>query len=121
VVRETFARADDLPARLGGEEFGALLPETTLAAAMNLGEVLRTRIERLGMQHSASQVARCVTASVGVAAFVPSAGTVAMELLGAADAALYQAKRAGRNRVHGVEGNITDSEGGEGNGQQSEG
>jgi diguanylate cyclase (GGDEF)-like protein len=87
---ETLHRAGDMVARYGGEEFAVLLPETGAEHALQLAEVLRARIESLGT----------VTASIGVATMVPPRdGSGGEELVRVADAALYEAKRLGRNRV----------------------
>ena len=90
-VRET-----DLPARFGGEEFVIVLPGARLANARRTAEAIRTAIAELevtGARHEPISV----TASFGVAEFPTYATPEA--LLAAADAALYQAKRAGKNRV----------------------
>jgi diguanylate cyclase (GGDEF)-like protein len=90
-------RAGDLLSRHGGEEFAIVLPETTVAAAARIAEKLRSAVEGLGLQHSGSPVAPHVTVSIGVAAAYPAAGGDPSHLVAAADAALYQAKAAGRN------------------------
>ena len=90
-VRET-----DLPVRFGGEEFVIVLPGARLANARRTAEAIRTAIAELevtGARHEPISV----TASFGVAEFPTYATPEA--LLAAADAALYQAKRAGKNRV----------------------
>ena len=91
-------RAGDTVARYGGEEFAVILPETDLAGAFAVAERIRRAVEALGIPHVASPVGSVVTVSVGVAA---SCGPAldARELLETADAALYRAKRAGRNRT----------------------
>ena len=91
-------RAGDTVARYGGEEFAVILPETDLAGAFAVAERIRRAVEALGIPHMASPVGPVVTLSVGVAA---SCGPAldARELLETADAALYRAKRAGRNRT----------------------
>ncbi len=90
-VRET-----DLPARFGGEEFVIVLPGARLANARRTADAIRMAIAELevtGARHEPISV----TASFGVAEFPTYATPEA--LLAAADAALYQAKRAGKNRV----------------------
>lgn len=90
------ARAADTPSRLGGEEFALLLPETSAAAALTLAERLRRDVAALAVAHNGTAL-QC-TCSFGVAE--RSAATSNLDaLLGAADAALYRAKEAGRNRV----------------------
>lgn len=92
-------RAGELAARLGGEEFGLILPGVAPEEAARLGERLRREIENRGHPHPASPVARVVTVSVGVATLEAKPTRDARELVLLADGALYEAKRGGRNRV----------------------
>ncbi len=95
-VMRNEVREIDLPARLGGEEFVILLPQTNLDGAVALAERMRSSLAH--MQHQTPDGrALPVTASFGVALYEPSEG--AFELLGAADDALYRAKVKGKNRV----------------------
>ena len=87
-------RKIDVVCRYGGEEFGILLTQTDAHHALNVAEKLRKLVA--GWQFPG--VARTVTISAGAAAF-PDHGTTRDELVKAADAALYAAKQAGRNRV----------------------
>jgi diguanylate cyclase (GGDEF)-like protein len=98
-LADALPRGGDLIARYGGEEFGIILPVTDLEGAQRVAENLRRRVEALAMPHAASDVARVITVSCGVAVVVPSREADADVLLRAADRALYEAKRAGRNRV----------------------
>jgi two-component system, cell cycle response regulator len=102
-LRETL-RASDSVARYGGEEFVITLPETTLEAAAAAAEKLRAAVESRTVERDGT-TAR-VTISVGVAALdapAPLSAAPATEatarLLASADAAMYAAKHAGRNRV----------------------
>jgi diguanylate cyclase (GGDEF)-like protein len=90
----TGLRASDLPARLGGEEFVALLPETPLDGAVILGDRLRMRIAGRTISAGTSQLR--VTVSAGVACATGQYESLE-RLLGAADAAMYRAKREGRD------------------------
>lgn len=92
-----FFRAEDGAYRAGGEEFVAVLPETTLEDADSRAEELREEIAKLEVQHG-NVVLPPVTISIGVAAF-PQHGETVDQLLKAADRALYAAKKNGRNRV----------------------
>ncbi|WP_338663450.1 diguanylate cyclase [Pararoseomonas sp. SCSIO 73927] len=93
-------RPGDLAARYGGEEFAVILPNTDAAGAREVAELARAAIARAGIPHEANE-SGLVTASIGVAAAQPVAATQpeSSMLVAAADAALYEAKRTGRNRV----------------------
>jgi diguanylate cyclase (GGDEF)-like protein len=97
-LAECMQRPADLFARYGGEEFVALLPSTDIAGATALAERLRGALARVRIAHSGSSLGY-VTMSAGVAAAYVSAGATALDVVAKADAALYDAKIAGRNRV----------------------
>ena len=86
-------RGIDLAARIGGEEFAVILPETDFEGGVDVAERLRIAISEMEIPN----VGR-ITASFGVAEFPLSAAT-GRELITVADAALYEAKRGGRDRV----------------------
>jgi diguanylate cyclase (GGDEF)-like protein len=92
-------RSSDLVARLGGEEFGVLLPGTTIGDAAQLAEQMRRVVLELNLPHASSRTASVVSASFGVAAVMPAAHNDPAELFAGADAALYDAKKNGRNLV----------------------
>ena len=94
IMRAT-VREVDLPARWGGEEFVLVLPETDAAGAGVVADRVRRALARQPVSVAGGAIA--VTASFGVAAAPPASSRD--ELVAAADAALYQAKRAGKNRV----------------------
>lgn len=98
LIRDSVRRAGDLAARFGGEEFAVVLPGTSVAGAMDIGEVVRRSIAAADFR-SAVQGGYGVSVSIGVAAMVPSPSASVATLVQDADAALYQAKRNGRNRV----------------------
>jgi len=100
IIRTGLGRPADLMCRYGGEEFVALLPETTLAGAVTVAEGLRARVEALAIPHSGSRCAGVVTASFGVASSIPMADRPVNSIIAAADEALFAAKAGGRNRVH---------------------
>ena len=87
------ARPYDLPARFGGEEFMVLLPESTLEEAMTIAQRIRTAVAGVAVP----EVTRQITMSLGISTW--GHGDTLGALVGRADAALYQAKRRGRNRV----------------------
>lgn len=98
------ARTRDLCARVGGEEFALLLPATDEAAALGVAERCRRLLARAALPHACSAVAEVVTCSVGVATLVPGGNEEPGRLVDLADTRLYEAKRAGRNRVVGGAG-----------------
>lgn len=99
VLSSGLQRGGELLARYGGEEFVALLPNVNEADALRTAERLRQRVAALGVSHCQAAESGQVTVSAGVAAEVPTRGRKPHDLLTDADAALYSAKRAGRNRV----------------------
>jgi diguanylate cyclase (GGDEF)-like protein/PAS domain S-box-containing protein len=103
VLRETAAfllknvRAEDFVCRFGGEEFVVILPTADLEGSRMRGERLRSSMRELTIMHQGKSLGM-VTLSVGVATF-PANGMSPKELMTAADAALYEAKRGGRDQV----------------------
>jgi diguanylate cyclase (GGDEF)-like protein/PAS domain S-box-containing protein len=98
VIRDNVRRAGDMTARYGGEEFAVVLPNTTAAGALDIAEVIRRAVAATDTR-SMIEGGYPISVSVGVAATVPLAGGGSAVLVHNADAALYQAKRNGRNRV----------------------
>jgi diguanylate cyclase (GGDEF)-like protein/PAS domain S-box-containing protein len=90
-------RAEDFVCRFGGEEFVVVLPTADLEASRGRAEKLRAKMRELTILYQGKSLG-IVTISVGVAAF-PTHGTSPKELMAAADAALYEAKRGGRDQV----------------------
>lgn len=85
-------------ARIGGDEFAIVLPQTEAARAVEIAEEIRAQIEALRLEQAQAS-GGVLTASIGVAARVASADRTPTVLVGNADAALYAAKRLGSNRV----------------------
>lgn len=91
-------RPSDLVARYGGEEFGVILPNTDEEGALQVAEKMQQVIHDLNIEHEASKVSDRITLSIGMATASPRGGQPG-ELLKQADAALYEAKSQGRNRI----------------------
>lgn len=92
-------RPGDLAARYGGEEFVLLMPNTPLEGATEVARELLVAVDALNIAHRASSVEPYVTVSIGVASILPDVHLAPTQLLDAADAALYEAKEAGRHQV----------------------
>jgi diguanylate cyclase (GGDEF)-like protein len=90
-------RREDLLARYGGEEFACVLPDTTGSGAAIFAEALRILVEREPTVYQDQRIA--VTISLGVAVHSPDEPASTNDLIRRADEKLYEAKRAGRNRV----------------------
>ena len=90
-------RASDLVCRLGGEEFGILMPDTPLDVARRVAERVRGIVENDLFTFAPDKSPIRITASIGLAA--RGGGDNAESLMRRADNALYQSKDAGRNRV----------------------
>lgn len=97
-LKKKARRPRDLAARYGGEEFVVLLPHTSQQRALAVAETIRRAIAQLGVPHEDNE-GGIVTVSIGVATAIPGAAEPPARLVEAADAAVYQAKEAGRNRV----------------------
>jgi diguanylate cyclase (GGDEF)-like protein len=94
---EAGLRSTDFMARFGGEEFAVILPHTGQAQAWMLAERLRRRLASTSARYAGRSIP--VTASMGLACFTPGQAATPAGLVALADEALYQSKRAGRNRV----------------------
>jgi diguanylate cyclase (GGDEF)-like protein len=100
-------RTEDIAARVGGEEFGILAPQTDRDGAQILGEQLRQLAEDNEWSRGVGQMA--LTVSIGTATF-PNDADAACDLIQKADVALYRAKRSGRNRVVSYAPNCDETE-----------
>ena len=98
VLKESSREVDE-PARYGGEEMAVALPQTGLQGAFEFAERVRARIEQLRVPLLEGDGTVRLTASFGVAALPDSAPSEKDALVAAADAALYRAKRSGKNRT----------------------
>lgn len=96
---QALGRSADLLARFGGEEFVAVLPQTSLEGALLVAERLRSTVQHLQIPHVRSTTSTVLTVSLGVACITPSYNSSAIQLVEAADRSLYLAKQQGKNRV----------------------
>ena len=110
LIAETLSGAGihdgDFAARFGGEEFVLLLPDTGLAAALEIAGRLRAPLAALEIPHGFTPC-NYVTVSIGVACVTPTAGDGPHGLIEVADRSLYAAKRNGRNMVWAAQGVLT--------------
>jgi diguanylate cyclase len=97
LIEHEIKRVSDMAFRYGGEEFAVLLPNTQTNGALLIAEKIRTRIETAEFKFEGRKMP--VTISIGLAACIPTKDISEDQLLGCADAALYQSKQNGRNRV----------------------
>jgi two-component system chemotaxis family response regulator WspR len=97
LLQETLTRTGDILARYGGEEFVVILPETNSDGAKAVAEKLRKKIESARIPHAVSAIHDYITISLGTATAIPKRKE-SDTLIAAADNALYQAKKKGRNR-----------------------
>ena len=100
LLESRIRRGADLAARIGGEEFAVLLPETDLTGAIYLAEEIRASTEALHLQFNNELPKQ--TLSLGVASLTPTSDMDSRLLFFRADEAVYQAKRSGKNRVETV-------------------
>lgn len=91
-------RETNLTARLGGEEFVVLLPDTGSNACQVVAERIRAAVSRMNMPQAKGKLLPPITVSLGIAVYPEHGGTLE-EMLHASDRALYESKRAGRNRT----------------------
>lgn len=90
-------RSVDIPARYGGEEFAVILPDTSMEDAIEIATRLRKSVEKY--EFSGQDKSLSVTISLGVAQYHADSDKESKNLIKRADAALYRAKKTGRNRV----------------------
>jgi diguanylate cyclase (GGDEF)-like protein len=99
LLLRTVGRTQDMPARVGGEEFALLLPDTDTAGAQAMADKVMQALAQLELPHAASPTAHRVSVSVGVVTWAQSGSGGAVALLAQADKALYAAKHGGRMRA----------------------
>lgn len=92
-------RSTDLAARIGGEEFALIIPDTEASTLTGTLQQFMLDLEKAAITHQSSPIAPFVTMSIGVASCIPSSDKTPLELYKLADKRLYQAKHSGRNRI----------------------
>lgn len=92
-------RSTDVVARFGGEEFAIILPDTTEKDALAMAASILISLDQVKIPHLGSQISQHLTLSIGVASMTPHQLDSEIELLLAADEALYEAKRLGRKQI----------------------
>jgi len=98
-LKRSLHRPSDVIARIGGEEFVALLPEIDEQGALTVAKAMQDKLKKAAIVHATSPVSDYVTVSIGIASAVPGEGVTALGLFKAADKALYKAKTKGRNQL----------------------
>jgi diguanylate cyclase (GGDEF)-like protein len=101
VLKKVTRRSGDLVFRMGGEEFGILLPNTAYDWALSFAERVRLEIAEMRVPLINGTEETSITVSVGVACVIPRPGESSDTLMKLADNNLYKAKDMGRNRVVG--------------------
>ena len=99
IIERTLKRITDKVARLGGEEFVVLLPETDTKGAQLIAEEIRKNIEDLKIVNEEVETYEFVTVSIGISSIIPTKFIDKNEFIDQADKALYTAKKNGRNMV----------------------
>ena len=99
IAESTVRRAGDFIARIGGEEFAVILPNTDNPGANIVGENIRQAVENARIQTIDGTSDICMTISIGIATTRPEINSEMDELIAAADKNLYEAKENGRNRI----------------------
>jgi diguanylate cyclase (GGDEF)-like protein len=92
-------RASDVAARLGGEEFGVLLPDTDLDSAPEIAEKIRGNVEAARVPTADESELTTTTVSIGAVSAIPSEGDDLRDFIEKADENLYRAKNTGKNKV----------------------
>lgn len=104
-INQCLKRPGDLVARYGGEEFAIILPQTDGLGAISIAQKIKTSINDLQLEHSASKInIKTVTVSMGIVSIIPQINCHCSYQLGAlirtADQALYTSKEKGRNQIN---------------------
>jgi diguanylate cyclase (GGDEF)-like protein len=101
ILKKSVRRSSDLLFRMGGEEFGALLPDTDREGGLIVAENIRTAVSEAKIPLLSGEGETKITISIGVACVFPHTSGDANSLLKLADSNLYKSKATGRNKVVG--------------------
>ena len=99
ILQSCAKRSSDVAARYGGEELALILPNTPAAGAIQVAEEIQAKVRQLRYSHANSPSRKYVTLSIGVSTVIPRFDLMPKHLIAATDAALYQAKTEGRDRI----------------------
>lgn len=97
-INQAVKRPADLVSRYGGEEFAVILPNTELSGALQVAQEIQKQVRSIKIPHKTSTVDQYITLSMGMHSLSPLLESTEIDLLNAADQALYHAKQTGRNR-----------------------
>jgi len=97
-ISNSLHRTGDLAARYGGEEFAIILPDTNVDGAVRIAQNLQQNIRKQKLVHRASEVSPYVSLSMGISSIIPTSKLTPSFLVSEVDSALYEAKKAGRDR-----------------------
>ncbi|GAB60672.1 GGDEF domain-containing protein [Rheinheimera nanhaiensis] len=99
VLQQQVKRQGELAARYGGEEFAIILPGSNLSACQQVANNIRQQLAQLNISHQHSDIKSYLTVSLGYCSSIPSIQDDGLQLLKRVDAALYQAKKSGRDQA----------------------
>lgn len=99
LISQNVKRTSDLVARYGGDEFIVLLSNTDELGALKVASSIRSTLSSAGILHERSPLGGVATLSIGMSTCIPGAAMTRAEHIQSVDAALYEAKQAGRNRI----------------------
>ncbi|MBD2662907.1 response regulator [Richelia sinica] len=103
VLNQNAQKNQDLVARYGGEEFAVIMPNTHAPGAVHVAKGMQMGVKDLQIIHHGSAISDYVTLSMGVATVIPSWNSTPLDLIVAADNALYEAKAQGRDCIISVQ------------------
>jgi diguanylate cyclase (GGDEF)-like protein len=97
-LKTSVKRPSDLVCRYGGEEFAVILPNTDLTGVIEVAKIIQLVIKELKLAHAVSPISSNITLSLGISSQIPTQQSSTKLLINAADTALYEAKKQGRDR-----------------------